>query len=285
MADESPVERSGEEFFVSQLGLIERVTASVCRQHFVSPADTEDFASHVTLKLIERDYAVIRKYERRSAFRTYLTIVIQRLFLDYRISQWGKWRPSEGAKRLGSAGVLFEQLRVRDGLPFDQVCSQLRTNHGVQLSDAEFERIAAQLPARVRRHFETDEVLEQMPAPDQSADALAAERERERTAERVTATMRRVMLGWETEDQLILVMRFRDGRTVATIAATLHKEQKPLFARIDRLLRALRAGFEEDGIDSESVMEMLASPAVSMDWSMLPPENRLDRPSTGEGAA
>jgi RNA polymerase sigma factor (sigma-70 family) len=285
MSLQSPDDLSGEDLFLSQLGTIERVTEMIGAQHHLSGADASDFGSHVKLRLIENDYAVLRKFEGRSSFRTFLSVVIQRLLLDYRISAWGKWRPSEEAKRIGSVGVLFEQLLVRDGLPFDDVCERLRTNHGVKAGAADFERIAARLPARMRRRFESDELLEQKPAPNHSADGMATEHERQATADRVSATLTRVMAGWTTQDQLIVSMKFQDNRTVATIAATLHTDQKALYRRLERLLKELRKELEGDGIDGAAIREMFESPAVSIDWSIVHPENTSGRPSTGKGAA
>jgi hypothetical protein len=42
--------------------------------------DAEEFAAHTKLMLIEANYAILRKFEGRSKFTTYLTTVIQRLF-------------------------------------------------------------------------------------------------------------------------------------------------------------------------------------------------------------
>src|SRR5215208_5464467 len=53
---------------------------------------------------------VRRRFERRSSLPTYVTVVIQRLFLDYRNRLWGKWRPSSDAKRLGPTAMLLERL-------------------------------------------------------------------------------------------------------------------------------------------------------------------------------
>src|SRR6185436_17582702 len=95
-----------ETLFLSRLDVIERVTAFVCSRQHLSPSDVDDFSSHVRLKLIEDNYGIIRKFEGRSSFRTYLTVVIQRMFLDYRISAWGKWRPSAEARRRGPVALL-----------------------------------------------------------------------------------------------------------------------------------------------------------------------------------
>jgi len=65
------------------------------------------------------DSAILRQFQMRSSLRTYLTVVICRLFLDERIARFGKWRPSRKAVRVGSTAVLFERLTMRDGLIFE----------------------------------------------------------------------------------------------------------------------------------------------------------------------
>ena len=90
-----------EERFVQNLDLIDRIVAFVCRRNHLDAGESDDFASHVRFKLLEDDYGVIRKFEGRSSLSTYLTTVIQRLYFQYRVQLWGKWRPSAEAKRLG----------------------------------------------------------------------------------------------------------------------------------------------------------------------------------------
>ncbi|MGH7489945.1 MAG: hypothetical protein ACREMY_30715, partial [bacterium] len=88
---EGPAAR--ETAFLSLLPTIDRIVSFVCRRNNLGPAEADDFRSLVRLKLIENDYDVLRRYQGRSTLRTYLTVVVQRRFLDYRISEWGKWRP------------------------------------------------------------------------------------------------------------------------------------------------------------------------------------------------
>ena len=88
-----------ESRFLAQLDTVDRVVAFVCRRHRLSPDESDDFRSVARVKLLEHDYAILRAFEGRSSIQTYLTVVIQRLFLDYRISAWGKWRPSAEARR------------------------------------------------------------------------------------------------------------------------------------------------------------------------------------------
>jgi RNA polymerase sigma factor for flagellar operon FliA len=255
-----------EALFLSQLDLIERVIAYTCARQRLAASDAEDFASYVKLKFVESDYALLAKFEGRSSVRTFLTVVVQRMFLDYRISAWGKWRPSAAARRAGPVAVLLERLMIRDGYPFQQACEVLRTNHRVDANHAELERLAGRLPIRTRRHFEPDEALAEMPSRDRGLDDLAAERDRRVTADRLSDAVPTLMARMDVQDRLILTMRFEDGCTVAEIATILRLDQKPLYRRVDRLLKELRQGLEAEGIDCASVLEMLESPAVSIEW-------------------
>ena len=58
---------------------------------------TGDGPVDAALKAIERATGVdvvLRKFEVRSSLRTYLTVVVNRMYIDGRVKQWGKWRPS-----------------------------------------------------------------------------------------------------------------------------------------------------------------------------------------------
>src|SRR5262252_2162053 len=104
-----------EEIYKEHLPIIGQIAQSVCRRHGVGDDDAEDFASDVRLKLCDNDYAVIRKFQNKCSFTTYLTVVINKTFLDHRRHLWGKWTPSAQAKRFGTVGMLLERLISRDG--------------------------------------------------------------------------------------------------------------------------------------------------------------------------
>jgi DNA-directed RNA polymerase specialized sigma24 family protein len=70
------------ELFEANLAVIERAIEVVCASASLRGADAEDFASSVKLSLLENDCAILRKWEGRSSFATYITIVIRRLLLN-----------------------------------------------------------------------------------------------------------------------------------------------------------------------------------------------------------
>jgi RNA polymerase sigma factor (sigma-70 family) len=257
----------GEELFLAHLDVVERAIAFVCSRNHLSAADADDFSSYVTLRIVEDNYMVFSSFQGRASLRTYLTVVVQRMLLDYRVRAWGRWRPSAEAKRRGPLAIRLEELLVRDGCLLDEAYETLKTNHGLTVTREELEQLAARLPSRAPRRFESDDALASVAADDRAADELVTEGDRQETAARVSRALQAVMAELEQQDRVILLLRFEDGRTVADIAATLRLEQKALYRRVEKLLGMLRRGLEAEGIDAEAVRDILESPAITLDWA------------------
>ncbi len=139
-----------ERLFLENLSTVERLARSIALRHRLPPDALEDFAGTVRLKLIEGDYRILREFEGRSSLNTYLTIVISRLFLDYRDGLWRRWRPSARAIALGPDAVLVEQLTVRDGHTLSEAMQIMRASHQVTRSEAELRELWSSLPVRSR---------------------------------------------------------------------------------------------------------------------------------------
>lgn len=258
---------TGEAVFLAELATIERVVAFVARRHHLSADAADEFDAHVKLKLVEDDYAVLRKFQGRSSLRTYLTVVIQRIFLDYRVSAWGKWRPSAEARRAGEVAMLFERLTSRDGHTVEEAFELITTNHRVAITREELERLAARLPLRSGRRFEGDDRLVDMAAATPPPDAGATGADDMSAADRIARALRRQTSGLPAQDRLVLALRFEDGRSVAEIAAMLRLDQKALYRRIDRLLRGLRGALEAAGVSAQAVSAVLANPDATAGWN------------------
>ena len=149
-----------DQLFLAHLSLIERASTHACRRRGFSREETQDFVSHVKLKIIGDDYAVIRKFQGKSTFPTYLTVVINNLFKDHLDHIWSKWRPSAEAERLGPWAIQLEKL-FRDGRTLAEACEILLANHHAEVSRQQLEDIAAKLPLRPpSRRMEGVETLE-----------------------------------------------------------------------------------------------------------------------------
>lgn len=248
---------SPHDLFLSQLPRIEAVTEWVCRRHHCSADEAEEFSASVGAKLIADDYAIFRKFQGKCRLETYLTTVITRLFLDWRNHLWGKWRPSAEARRLGPVARKLEEL-ARDGYTFEESCELLRTNHGVGLSRAELEALAARLPVRLPRKMEGEERLEVLPAGEPGPDERILERERQEARGRLWQALEHALATLPDEDRLILKMRYESDLQIVEIARALHVEAKPLYRRIERLGKDLRAALEREGIEGKMVAEVLS---------------------------
>jgi len=250
--------KTAKAMFLAHLQLIEDVIGFTIRHNRCRPEDAEEFKSIAMLKLVDDDYAVFRKFAGRSTLRTYLTTVLQRLFLDYRTRQWGKWRPSAAARRLGDTAMRLERLLYRDGRPFDEACEVLRVNEGVSEPPAELARLAAQLPRRHLRRLEPERVLEEI-GPAEGVEGPASEDERREQQQRVLCALRNALASLEPQERLILRLRYEEGMTVAQIARTLDTEQKRLYRRIEGIKNALRRAITAQGIEPADVGEGLSN--------------------------
>lgn len=239
------------ELFESHLGLIRDLTRSVGRRHRFTSEDIEDFSAKVYERLMEKDYAILRKFQGRSSFRTYLTVVVQRLYLDFQIERWGKWRATARVKRLGDLAVKIDKLLNRDNYTLNQVLDILSRQPGAP-SQEDLLAIASQVPLRPRPRFETDESLEELPI-DGGVEQAVLDREREKTLNRVRGALTTALGGLTPDDQLILRMRYVDGFSIREIAARLELDARPLYSRFEKCLKRLRAALETGQVTRQDV--------------------------------
>lgn len=230
--------------------LIERALRFTARRHRCAADEADDFAAWARLKLVENDYAILAQFEGRAGMASYLAVVVQRLFLDYRISKWGKWRPSAEAKRLGPLAVRVELLLVRDGLNLEEAYQTLRAADP-ELQREALEDLQARLPVRVSRRFEGEEALESMAAAEPAPEERLLEKEETGRKRQANRCLMEAMRELEPQDQIILRLRFAEGMQIADVARTLHLEARPLYRRIERLVAELRRGLGERGIAGE----------------------------------
>ena len=248
-----------EELFLRHLGTIETIVAYIGRSNHLDCLETEEFGAQVKLELIEGNYAIIRKFEGRSSFATYLTTVVQRMFYQHRVKLWGKWRPSAEARRLGDKAIALERLISRDGLSFHEAVETLTTGCNAHCTAAELEAIYARLPARQPRPvLVSGDVVPETAAIDDDTDGRALEHERTMIARAVAGVLDRCIAEAEPEDQLILKLRFWGARRVPDIARSLGLDQRKVYKRIERLLLKMRSALQSGGVSRSDIDEILA---------------------------
>lgn len=249
---------TAQDLYLQHAELIDEVLDYVARRKRLSPEDADEFSAHVKAWLVEDDYGLLRKYTGKNgaSFRTYLITAIQRKLIDWRRSQWGKWRPSAAARRDGIEAELLERYMDRDGYSFEETCELMRRNHRVQMSNAELADLVGRLPDRTSRRMEGEETLEPLPTPNPGPESQALDRERDRRLHRKLDALRQVMEALPAEDRIIVRMRYFDGFKIVEIARTLHLEQKPLYRRIEKLLKTLRRDLEDKGVSGDHLEDL-----------------------------
>ena len=258
------------------LDLIERVIRLTSRRQRLDESEAEEFASIVKLKMVENDYAIIRKFEGRSLLRTFITIVVQRMLIDYRIHHWGKWHASAEAKRLGDLAVELEQLLNRDGRTIDEALPLLQARYA-EASRETLEGIAQRLPERRARRRMVDLSEAEDVAVDDGTEASLLESERRQMCRRLSAAMREAIERLPEKDRLLLQLRFECRMTVAQMSRSMQIEQKLLYRRMEKLMRDLRAELEGAGIDPRDAADLIGREGADLDFALGTP---LLRPST-----
>ena len=256
---------SDEAKFLEALPVIDDVTAQVCRRNRLNATESEDFRSDVRLHFIERNYEVLRKFEGRCALSTYVNVVVQRVFFDWRNRMWGRWRPSTEARRLGPAAILLERLVTRDGWTLEQAIETARVNHQLEIDDTLLKfcnTFAARTPGR--RLVSEDDAAE-VASPGPSADDNLVSAERDFLARRVQSALDRARQALPPMERLILKMRFEEGVAVADIARALHLEQRPLYRTLERLLKTVGDTMKAEGISHADITALFDAPSI--EWA------------------
>lgn len=248
---------SPDELYEAHLSFIERTAQRACRRMPFSREEREDFVSYVHVKLMEDGYRRVVKFKGRRGAKitTYLTTVIRRLLQDRLDSKWGKWRPSQAARRHGEVGILLDQLLTREGYSEEEAIRLLQTNHHVELSWQELSAIAAEIPQRAGRDDEA--AMRHLANQPERADRLIEVRRLRRRRAVVLALLEEALAELEPEDRLI--MKLLGCHTVAAIARRLGRDQKRLYREIDRLKERLRRALEGRGVTASEIADLLES--------------------------
>jgi RNA polymerase sigma factor for flagellar operon FliA len=252
-----------QQLLIQHLEVIDRLVRFVARRHHLSLADTEEFASLVRLRLVEGDFAILRKFEHRSSLNTYLAVVIERICLDFCVAKWGKWRPSAAAKRLGPVAILLEHLILHDGITFDEAVGTLQTNHGVSETRAELHEMLLQLPVRAGKRcvgpLDADSPM------SAAVDGAFDHRDEEHVVEQVQTALMEAFASLSPQDRRIVQLRFDEGRAVVDIARALGSPVKPLYRRLARIIDLLRAELLNRGVDEAAIGMIIGHPRLALD--------------------
>jgi RNA polymerase sigma factor (sigma-70 family) len=254
--------------FEANLEVIERAIAQVTHQVRLHGADAEDFASSARIALLGDDCAILRKYEGRSSLMSYVAIVVRRLFLDQKRSE-GRWYPSAEATRHGDAVVALERLLQHERRPLSEALRITKEQHP-DADVRELEATAASLPERAPRPRLVPVIDgdEDRFASTSSADDRVLSADLDRTSDRTSRAVQEALAAMTAQDRVTLRLRFAKGMAVSDISRALGVPQRPLYRRIESMLKDLRASLERAGIDAEEAANLVASAGDRLDFGL-----------------
>ena len=115
--------------------LADRLARSVCRRHGLRREAEEEFLSFVRVRLAERGEPILAAHDGKSSVETYLLVVLERMRQDWQRAEWGLWRPSREAARLGPLAGELDRLVHRDGVRFSQGAEERHARVGARGQD------------------------------------------------------------------------------------------------------------------------------------------------------
>jgi RNA polymerase sigma factor (sigma-70 family) len=209
----------------------------------------DDFVGDVMVKLLEGDCAVLRVFEGRAGFRSYVSAVIVHLAQDRRNHLWGKWRPTAEARRLGPLAVALERLLARDGFCLTEAARKLQECFEVDL--AEIEALAARLPLRPRRRLvELDGLEDELPGNENQVDTLTLRAGRRELRGSLAQALARL----DRRTRQVLAWRFERGCRAEEIARALDLRPREVYGILDSARKKLRRELETCGFDALSAL-------------------------------
>ncbi len=267
---------SPRELLLASLPVLRELVAFLARRYRLSAEQSEELEALARLHLVEDDYSVLRQWRRQSTVKTYLAVVVQRLFHDYCNQLWGKWRASAAAQRLGPVAQALEELLYREGLTFDEAVRVITADPHVD--PAQLAALHSQLPPRPGRPrpqpLGARAAAEPEPGPTPEDAAL------QRAAEAiVTRTVAASLHQLRAHDRLLLRLHFGQGLSVAAVARLVDIPQKTLYKRFTAVLRGLRRDLASAGFERHDAAALLQR-GPTLDFGLASDgENGLARPS------
>lgn len=252
-----------QRLLLDHLSLVDQIVRTIGRRRHLAAAELEDFSSFVRLRLIENDYAILRKFQKRSSLWTYLSAVIDRLSLDYCADKWGRWRPSAMAERLGPAAVVLERLVSRDGHTLEEALEIIRTNHNLGMAKADLLKIWGQLPLRVRTTDVGEEAAAAIPSSQDSQENVDAAELHENIG-RVDRALQAAFNQCSAQERVLLALRFDQDLSMVQIAKLTGSSVPTLHRRLEKAVKLLRAALSHVGLDRHEIIELIGHPSIAL---------------------
>jgi RNA polymerase sigma factor (sigma-70 family) len=235
---------------------VRKAVAAVARQYRLDFYDVEELQSDLWVKLLADDGRRLRGFRGDASLKSYFISIAQNLVLDRRNKEWGKWRPSEAARRLGREAIAFDKLIRRDGLSVDEALATMCRSPDVADS-AGLRAVAATFTQPRRRRLVCLSAVGDLPAPAQPEAVTPSAFDRAHQLLRVKRALRLSLQTLAADDRNLIGWRFAHAMTVAQISTDLGTDARLLYRRLSKVLQALRKALMADGVDVSMIRTVL----------------------------
>ena len=218
---------------------VERKIREIARSRYLSSVELEEFRGAVDRALHRNEYELLKAFEGRSTWETYLETVILREFFQFQVAMWGDWRPSTAAVRLGAPAMLLEELVVRNRFRVNDAIDWMRTTHHVDwprhklLELAERLRLAGEMAARPA-------YAQDMPPNAELRNALRA-----------------ALSSLSADDRLIVTLRFREHQPLTRIAVLVNLPARALQRQLETIKATIRESLMARGVAAADIEQLL----------------------------
>jgi len=216
--------------------------------------DVLDVFTRVCESLSGNDLARLRRFvddrEHRARFSTWLVAVVRNQTIDWLRERDGRRRTTV-PPGLTPLGARIYQLVLVDGLSHAEAYETIATRDGAPLSFGAFLREVSEAYRTVRglprsRLAGEQQLLEWCPSQEAFADAELPSESRERVA--------RAIADLAADEQLAIRLFVIEERKAADVARAVGwPNEKAVYNRVYRVLRALRTALENQGVRREDL--------------------------------
>lgn len=238
MQDQS-VSLSMSNILLEQLDSIKTIARKTSKAKGLASDCHKDFVSYVILKFVENDYRRLQQFRHNCQWKTYLTKVIKRLWINFLEEQFGKWRSSQKATQLGTHAQELERLVYREGFSLREAIQILNQKHHTTGDSQDWESIYQQLPTRLPKRFIDLESANHV-ATSQNIEQELLNREEQRVTHLKLLHIKKFIASLNPEDQNLLWLRFEHCLTIPQISKRTGIKNRSLYFKLNNCIKHVR---------------------------------------------
>lgn len=245
-------------FLEKKYKLIESCIKVISYNKGLKEEEVEEFKSEVMLKLCENDYKILREYKGKSSFKTYIIVVISRIYIDLLRKKIGRWRASKVAEVYGETGRLIEELIYKKGYSISEACKVLSYNYGIKISEEEIEEITKNIyPKENINKVDFKEIKDSIKSADLYPDKEMEVEEREAKRYAIERIIKEEIEKLSDIDKLIIKLKFESNISTNRISKALGISNFLLKKKIKEIMELLKESVIKRGYDEETIKDLL----------------------------